>query len=747
VSVVGLIPTMRGAGICPAPVRMNTVSDRTAVLPFSSLVGQDAMKQALLLNAVNPAIGGVLIRGEKGTAKSTAVRGLAALLPYVAVVAGCRFQCDPGAPASWCDECRERARAGEILHSESRPMRVVELPVNASEDRVVGSIDVEAAIKRGERRFEAGLLAVANRNLLYVDEVNLLDDHLVDVLLDAAAMGVNVVEREGVSLSHPARLMLVGTMNPEEGDLRPQLLDRFGLCVEVGGLQALDDRVSVMERGMRTDVALSSHEERDQQRLRDVIARAAELLALVRISRAMRQFIALICIDAGAVGHRADLVISRTAQTICAWREAERLVDAGSTDAVQGMEELVVNAADVVAAAELALAHRRREHPASDGSSSASPAEAARERMEEMRRDAEASAAQSDSTGETQDLEAPQESTATSDQGEGASHGDQARATQSTAMGPAQHFSGELFPVRKISLPRDRRSRKASGKRTQSKSPDRRGRYVRAVQTEHTSDVAFDATVRAAAPHQLRRREEAAAAGLVDAPALHLERQDLRQKVRRRRTGTLIVFVVDASASMDAEQRMQATKGAVLSLLRDAYVRRDKVSLVVFSGRSARVILQPTSSVDLAEERLQRLAVGGTTPLTHGLVAGLRVVRTERLRDASVYPLVVLISDGRGNISLFGEEPLLEAQRLAAQIGTEHVRMLVIDSARDHITATPLPRVGVATTPPRSQLFSGGYGFNACLDLAERSGGEYLGLYDLSQGAILAGVERSLRAR
>jgi magnesium chelatase subunit D len=303
--------------------------------------------------------------------------------------------------------------------------------------------------------------------------------------------------------------------------------------------------------------------------------------------------------------------------------------------------------------------------------------------------------------------------------------------------------------VRKISLPRDRRTRTATGKRAQARSKDRRGRYVRAVQTEHTTDIAFDASVRAAAPHQQRRRSEAEAAGVRDAPALQLERQDLRQKVRRRRTGTLIVFVVDASASMDAEQRMQATKGAELSLLRDAYVRRDKVALVVFSGRSARVVLQPTSSVDLAEERLQRLAVGGTTPLTHGLVAGLKVVRTERLRDASVYPLLVLISDGRGNISLFGEEPLLEAQRLAAQIGHEQVRMLVIDSARDHIAATPLPRVGAAASsqPSRSPLFSGGYGFNACLDLAERSGGEYLGLYDLSQGAILAGVERSLRAR
>ena len=724
--------------------------DRPGVLPFSALVGQESMKRALLLNAVNPAIGGVLIRGHKGTAKSTAVRALTALLPDVEVVVGCRFQCDPMAPQLLCDECRARVAAGETLRSETRQMRAVELPVNASEDRVVGSIDVEAAIKRGERRFEPGLLAAANRNLLYVDEVNLLDDHLVDVLLDAAAMGVNTVEREGVSLSHPARLVLVGTMNPEEGELRPQLLDRFGLCVDVGGLQALDDRVRVMERTSRVHEGPTTADRDAQRRLRAIIGRATELLPLVRIPPAMRQFIALICIDAGAVGHRADIVISRTAQTVCAWREAEALVDAGAMDPVTAVDSLSVIPADVIVAAELALTHRRRDHDSQDGSSSAtSPTESAAERIEEMRRSAEAAAAESQATEDAEDSEAPRESPAGGEDGTASSRGDEARASESTSTGPPQLFAGDLFPVRKISLPRDRRSRKASGKRAQSQSRDRRGRYVRAVQTEKTTDVAFDATLRAAAPHQPRRRLDAARAGTVDSPALHLERQDLRQKVRRRRTGTLIVFVVDASASMDAEQRMQATKGAVLSLLRDAYVRRDKVSLVVFSGRSARVVLQPTSSVDLAEERLQRLAVGGTTPLTHGLVAGLRVVRTERLRDSSVYPLMVLISDGRGNISLFGDEPLLEAQRIAAQIGTEHVRMLVIDSARDHIAATPLPRVGAAAAgqTARSPLFSGGYGFNACLDLAERAGGEYLGLYDLSQGAILAGVERSLRGR
>ena len=712
------------------------------MLPFTALVGQTAMKQALLLNAVNPSIGGVLIRGEKGTAKSTAVRGLAALLPDVDVVAGCRFQCDPQTPAQWCDECRTRSRH-ETLRTESRAMRVIELPANASEDRVVGSIDVEAAIKHGERRFEPGLLAAANRNLLYVDEVNLLDDHLVDVLLDAAAMGRNTVEREGVSVSHPSRLMLVGTMNPEEGELRPQLLDRFGLCVDVGGLLSVDDRVRVIERA-HTGGGASESEQAETRRLRSVIEHADELLPLVQVSSSMRHFIALICIDAGAVGHRADIVISRTAQTLCAWREAERLVD-GDERGVAVAEALHVTADDVVTAAELALAHRRRAQPSADAGT-APPAESSRERMEEMRQEAETAASESDSgVVEEEDAESVDDSSTSRSEGEGASRGDQARGSESTATAAPQLYAGDLFPVRKIALPRDRRARKASGKRTQSRSQDRRGRYVRAVQSEHTSDVAFDATVRAAAPHQPRRRQEAAAAGVRDAPALHLERQDLRQKVRRRRTGTLIVFVVDASASMDAEQRMQATKGAVLSLLRDAYVRRDKVSMVVFSGRTARVMLQPTSSVDLAEERLQRLAVGGTTPLTHGLVAGLKVVRTERLRDSSVYPLLVLISDGRGNISLFGEEPLQEAQRLAAQIGGERVRMLVIDSARDHIAHGQLPAVGAAAQ--RSQLFGGGYGFNACLDLAERAGGEYLGLYDLSQGAILAGVERSLRQR
>jgi len=712
--------------------------------PFTAVVGQETMKMALLLNAINPAIGGVLIRGEKGTAKSTAVRALAGLLPGVEVVGGCRFGCNPDEPEHQCHECTERAAEGELPRA-CRQVRVVELPINASEDRVVGTLDIEAAVRHGERRFECGVLAEANRNLLYVDEVNLLDDHLVDVLLDAAAMGVNVVEREGMSVSHPARFTLVGTMNPEEGELRPQLLDRFGLCVDVRGLREVEDRVRVMEQEARhhDEGSLAEDFAAGEERLREVIAKAEELLPLVEVAADMRRFISMVCIDAGAVGHRADIVITRTALTLRALREADAVVSRGPGEVERDrpVDALQVRPEDVMRAAELALAHRRRARPAGGEPSGEGIAQKAQERLEQM----VSAPAQS---AEGAPVEQEGKSTAASsggDRGEGTAEQSPERVDPQEAVPgqPEIHFDGALFPVRRIQLPRDRRARRNPGKRSTTRSPDKRGRYVRSTQVERTTDLAFDATLRAAAPHQPERRRAAARAGVARDTALQLERHDLRQKVRQRRTGTLIVFVVDASASMDAEQRMLATKGAVLSLLRDAYVRRDKVSLVIFSGRSARIALRPTASVDLATTRLQRLAVGGTTPLTHGLVAGLKLIRTERLRDPSVYPLLVLISDGRGNISLFGEEPLVEAQRVASQIKAEHIRSLVIDSARDYTQHLQLPRIGGG---PRQPLF-GGYAFNACQDLAERLGGKYFGLYDLSQGAIVHTVEQSLRRR
>jgi magnesium chelatase subunit I len=309
--------------------------------PFTAIVGQERMKMALLLNAVNPAVGGVLIRGERGTGKSTAVRALARLLPEQRVVAGCHFGCLPpdgrplpssrsrevlpsGYPSAadrdlLCSDCRERLEGGEHLTATTRRMRVVELPINASEDRVVGTIDLEAALKEGARRFEPGVLAEANRNILYVDEVNLLDDHIVDVLLDAAAMGVNVVEREGVSVMHPARFILVGTMNPEEGELRPQLLDRFGLCVDVEGIRDLEQRVAIVERRSHWEIDAGAFYESHSG------AEGIATFPEVAVPRTILQLIAQLSIALEVDGHRADLVCARAAQAKAAYDRSEEV--------------------------------------------------------------------------------------------------------------------------------------------------------------------------------------------------------------------------------------------------------------------------------------------------------------------------------------------------------------------------------------------------------------------------------------
>ena len=290
--------------------------------PFTAIVGQDRMKLALVLNAINPAIGGVLIRGEKGTGKSTAVRALARLLPEQEVVTGCHFGCHPQDRDNLCLDCRARLAGGEELPASRRRMRVVELPINASEDRVVGTIDLEAALKEGSRRFEPGVLAEANRNILYVDEVNLLDDHIVDVLLDAAAMGVNVVEREGVSVAHPARFILVGTMNPEEGELRPQLLDRFGLCVDVEGIRDLDQRVAIVEARAGWEDDAAAFYDRHAQAETDVREHIAEGIATypeVVLPKEILKLIAQLSIALEVDGHRADLVCARAAQAKAAY--------------------------------------------------------------------------------------------------------------------------------------------------------------------------------------------------------------------------------------------------------------------------------------------------------------------------------------------------------------------------------------------------------------------------------------------
>src|SRR5262245_3008792 len=356
---------------------------RRSVYPFTAIVGQERMKRALILNAVNPGIGGVLIRGERGTAKSTAARALAALLPEIEMVADCRFSCDPRRPEQFCDECRERTTKGETLPIATRQTRVVDLPVSATEDRVVGTLDIEKAIKRGERHFDPGVLAAANRGILYVDEVNLLDDHVVDLLLDSAAMGINVVEREGISFQHPARFILVGTMNPEEGDLRPQLLDRFALSVEVRSLPDPRDCMAILQRHIGFDnnpEKFQADWTANETKLGGEIARGREIVDEVLYTERDLFTIANLTASLHIDGHRADLVILKAARAHAALEGRQQITDR-----------------DIMLAAELALPHRLRRGPFHEAQVSVADLE---ERVEQIQSEYNGDNAQPTPTGE-----------------------------------------------------------------------------------------------------------------------------------------------------------------------------------------------------------------------------------------------------------------------------------------------------------------------------------------------------------
>ncbi|WRZ93685.1 putative cobaltochelatase [Streptomyces sp. NBC_01007] len=622
--------------------------------PFTAVVGQDDLRLALLLNAVSPAVGGVLVRGEKGTAKSTAVRALSALLPEVAVVPGCRFSCDPAAPDPACPDGPHEAAAGA-----QRPARMVELPVGASEDRLVGALDIERALAEGVKSFEPGLLADAHRGILYVDEVNLLHDHLVDLLLDAAAMGASYVEREGVSVRHAARFLLVGTMNPEEGELRPQLLDRFGLTVEVAASREPDRRVEVVRRRLAHDddpAGFAARWADDESAVRARIVAARVLLPSVRLGDGPLRQIAATCAAFEVDGMRADIVMARTATALAAW--------AGRTEVI---------AEDVRQAALLALPHRRRRNPFDAPGIDEDKLDETLEEFGGSDGGPEGSDDDPDPDpdpdgpggGGRPPQDGPDDGSPAGDvpaQGEPSENG-KAPAGQGGEQSPVR--AAEPFRTKVLSVPglgegaagRRSRARTEHGRTTGSRHP--RGALTK---------LHLAATVQAAAPHQLARGRSGR--GLV------VRRDDLRQATREGREGNLVLFVVDASGSMAARQRMSAVKGAVLSLLLDAYQRRDKVGLVTFRGSAAEVALPPTSSVDAAAARLESLPTGGRTPLAAGLLRAHEVLRVERLRDAARRPLVVVVTDGRAT---GGAEPVATAGRAARLFAAGGVASVVVD--------------------------------------------------------------------
>jgi magnesium chelatase subunit D len=591
-----------------------------SLYPFSAIVGQDHLKTALLSNAVSSEIGGVLVRGEKGTAKSTAVRALARLLPQIEVVSGCPYSCDPATPNPECPAGVHPADAP----SEMRPVRLVELPVGTSTDRLAGTLDIEKALSEGRKAFEPGLLAAAHRSILYVDEINLLSDHLVDLLLDVAAMGVNHVEREGVSVRHPSRFILVGTMNPEEGELRPQLLDRFGITVEVTGNPDPTDRVEVVRRRLRYETdpeAFSAEWSNEEAKLASAVESARRRLQGVGLDEGILFGISTLCADLGVDGLRGDLVTAKTARALAAW-------DARDT----------VELEDVKRAALLALSHRRRRGPFEQPGIDPEEIENA---LSGDRPD----------PPDGPDGGVPQS-------GEGRNDGERASGAQNkepsearTGAGERSHNASDPFEPVRLEAP---------GK-GQGGPLGRRSRIVGEAGLpvadreggENPKDVALAATVRAAAPHQRARGREG--------PGLEVRAGDLRQNVREGREGNLILFLVDASGSMAAHRRMSAVKGAVLSLLDDAYQRRDKVALISFRGEGAQILLPPTSSVELAASRLQDLPTGGRTPLAAGIEKAAEVLKRENLRDRERRPLLVLLTDGRATM---GPDPVAAAARL-----------------------------------------------------------------------------------
>ncbi len=601
------------------------------VYPFSAIVGQESMKLALILNAINPQIGGVLIRGQKGTAKSTAARALADLLPQIEIVKDCPFNCSPNNLKEMCKSCQERFEHGEKLPVTKRKMTVTNLPVSATEDRVIGTLDIERAIKEGIKALEPGILAEANNGILYIDEVNLLDDHVSDVLLDSAAMGVNLIEREGISVYHPAKFILIGTMNPEEGELRPQLLDRFGLSILIEGIGNVEDRVKVVKYREEFDEDPWAFKEKwkgEQDKLREKILKARNLVHETTISDEFLKFISQVCIDLDVHGHRSDIVITKTAKTIAAFN--------GRTEVIED---------DILKAMELALSHRMRRKPFEEP---------------EMKR------------GELQKII------------------DEAKNKEPNEKSPVPEPSNQKieFPTKpkeevfdierelndKKVLDSERRRqdkvvRYSSGKRIKSYVENKSGRYTRFKDPNgKITDIAFDATIRNAALNYVKNGKK-----------FEITFNSIKEKVREGKIPALVVIAVDASGSMGAEDRMKFAKGMVLNILNDVYQKRDKVALVAFRKEEARVLLPPTSSIDLAIDYLKELPTGGKTPLSAGIYKSIQLIEIQRRKKSQILPVLILITDGKGNVTFKKslEEDFIALQQL---INKNKIQTIIIDT-------------------------------------------------------------------
>lgn len=711
--------------------------ERRQMYPFAAIVRQERLKLALTLNAINSSILGVLIRGEKGTAKSTIVRALAELLPEIEVVKDCPYRCHPRAVSQMCDSCRTRQARGEELPRATRRVRVVELPLGATEDKVVGGMDFEHAIRTGGRQVEPGLLGKANRGIIYVDEVNLLADHLVDLLLDTAESGVNFIEREGISFAHPARFILVGTMNPEEGELRPQFLDRFGLCVKVVGSQDPLDRLEILKRRERYEEEPETfiwQWQGEQEQMRREILRAQELLPQVKVPSHLANFMAQLSRDHRSAGHRADIIMDRAARTLAAYEGRTRVTEE-----------------DVIRVAELVLAHRSRLFLTGTEDEDGAPGglrqgKKRKENEDDKARITDGPADPGDpgpfgkekftktnvyTTQKSrppscdQDVQKFQKSQVEDPSEDEPDQPFNDASLQQVALSPSQ--VGETFQVRPMVVQKDRLYRKGGGRRSMTKTATRMGHYVRSTPQRRNNDLAFDATIRAAAPKQVRR--------LKNGVAIAIDQEDIREKVRERRMGNLLVFAVDASGSM-GDLLMKTAKGAIMSLLEDAYQKRDKVALVAFRETSAEVLLPPTNSTEMVKKLLEELPTGGKTPLAHGLLAGYDLIRNHLRKDDNISPLMILISDCRPNVGMLHGRV---ASNYYEATGFGKIRREIFRIAEGIRTEGRIHSLVIDVTERMNMNYMG-------RDIAEAMGAQYFRVHDLKSRGIVRLIKQAIRA-
>ena len=620
-----------------------------SLYPFAAVVGQEQAKKALLIALVNPKAGGLLIGGRKGTAKSVLARSTKELI---------------------------------------EPKQFIDLPLNVTEDMLFGSIDIEYAVSKGQKRFAPGILARANENVLYIDEVNLLRQELLLAVLDANAAGMNQVERDGISFTHPVQLTVLATMNPEEGVLPQHILDRFGMYVDVASEMELEQRVKIMRQALAYGSDVASFREEYAtvtQELRAKIARALELLPQIQLSDAMLILAAQMVSQALCAGHRAEIYLLEAAKALAA---------------LAGRAYVLPK--DVEEAAQFVLPHRMRKPPEPQEPEASEQDSSEQDEDDSENNDDEAQDNTEDNSRDDNNLPPPP---LNNDEDDGAADDeqDENEQEQKDEQEPQQN-NDQLAPEEQIAdidksfrlpkmlldLGKDRNIRRGSGKRSTTRTDLKQGRYVRAeLPKAKVEDLAFDATIRAAAPFQKMREDNGC--------ALNIKQEDLRQKVREKRIGNTFLFAVDASGSMGARERMRAVKGAIFYMLQEAYQKRDRVGMIAFRRQKAELLLPITRSVDLAQKCLAELPTGGKTPLADGLAVALQTLSMLNKHDSELEPILVLVTDGRANATeADGGDPVASALKMAERIGKAKITSVVIDTESDFIKLGLAKRVAAA---------------------------------------------------